>query len=69
MHVLIKVKSPNNISRWQMGFNSAFKGLTACLCVEVSSEQRCCDTTKNVTVLHVLGLIKTSVFMSMHSVG
>jgi hypothetical protein len=27
MHVLINVKSPNNISKWQMGFNSAFKGL------------------------------------------
>jgi hypothetical protein len=24
----INVKSPNNISKWQMGFNSAFKGLT-----------------------------------------
>jgi len=23
----INVKSPNNISKWQMGFNSAFKGL------------------------------------------
>ena len=29
MHVPINVKSPNNISKWQMGFNSAFKGLTA----------------------------------------
>jgi hypothetical protein len=28
MHVLINVKSPNNISKWQIGFNSAFKGLT-----------------------------------------
>jgi hypothetical protein len=28
MHVSINVKSPNNISKWQMGFNSAFKGLT-----------------------------------------
>jgi hypothetical protein len=28
MHGPIKVKSPNNISKWQMGFNSAFKGLT-----------------------------------------
>jgi hypothetical protein len=28
MHVPIKVKSPNNISKWQMGFNSVFKGLT-----------------------------------------
>jgi hypothetical protein len=27
MHGPIKVKSPNNISKWQMGFNSAFKGL------------------------------------------
>jgi hypothetical protein len=27
MHVLINVKSPNNISKWQMGFNSTFKGL------------------------------------------
>jgi hypothetical protein len=24
----INVKSPKNISKWQMGFNSAFKGLT-----------------------------------------
>jgi hypothetical protein len=27
MHVPINVKSPNNLSEWQMGFNSAFKGL------------------------------------------
>jgi len=27
MHVPINIKSPNNISEWQMGFNSAFKGL------------------------------------------
>jgi hypothetical protein len=27
MHGPINVKSPNNINRWQMGFNSAFKGL------------------------------------------
>jgi hypothetical protein len=27
MHGPIKVESPNNISKWQMGFNSAFKGL------------------------------------------
>jgi hypothetical protein len=27
MHGLINVKSPNNISKWQMGFNAAFKGL------------------------------------------
>jgi hypothetical protein len=27
MHGPIKFKSPNNTSKWQMGFNSAFKGL------------------------------------------
>jgi hypothetical protein len=27
MHGHINVKSPNNISKWQMGFNSAFKEL------------------------------------------
>jgi hypothetical protein len=27
MHGPINVKSPNNISEWQMGFNSAIKGL------------------------------------------
>jgi len=27
MHVPINIKSPNNINEWQMGFNSAFKGL------------------------------------------
>jgi hypothetical protein len=28
MHGAINVKSPNNTSEWQMGFNSAFKGLS-----------------------------------------
>jgi hypothetical protein len=32
MHGPIKVKSPNNISKWQMGFNSAFKGLRHPFC-------------------------------------
>jgi hypothetical protein len=27
MHGPINVKSPNNTSKWQVGFNSAFKGL------------------------------------------
>jgi tartrate dehydratase beta subunit/fumarate hydratase class I family protein len=27
MHLPINVKSPNNIIKWHMGFNSAFKGL------------------------------------------
>jgi hypothetical protein len=29
MHGPINVKSPNNITNWQMRFNSAFKGLIA----------------------------------------
>jgi hypothetical protein len=28
MHGPINIKSPNNTSKWQMGFNSEFKGLT-----------------------------------------
>ena len=28
--MFLKVKSPNNTSKWKMGFNSAFKGLTRC---------------------------------------
>jgi len=31
MHGAINVKSPNNTSKWQMGFNSAFKGLRVSL--------------------------------------
>jgi hypothetical protein len=27
MNGAINVKSPNNTSKWQLGFNSAFKGL------------------------------------------
>jgi hypothetical protein len=29
MHGPIKIRSPDNTSKWQMGFNSAFKGLNA----------------------------------------
>jgi hypothetical protein len=29
----INVKSPNNITNWQMRFNSAFKGLTLSITV------------------------------------
>jgi hypothetical protein len=32
MHGPINVKSPNNISKWQMGFNSPFKGLRTGVC-------------------------------------
>jgi hypothetical protein len=35
MHRSMNVKSPNNTSKWQMGFNSAFEGLKLCVCVFV----------------------------------
>jgi hypothetical protein len=31
MYLTIKVKSPSNISKWQMGFDPAFKGLMFCV--------------------------------------
>jgi hypothetical protein len=34
MHLPINVKSPNNISKWQMEFNAAFKGLKSSPCSE-----------------------------------
>jgi hypothetical protein len=42
MHVLMNVKSPNNISKWQMGFNSAFKGLS-----------RKCSNTANTELIYL----------------
>jgi hypothetical protein len=38
MHGHINVKSPNNTRKWQMGFNSAFKGLTELLLEEILKE-------------------------------
>jgi hypothetical protein len=38
MQAPMNVKSPNNISKWQMGFNSAFKGLR-------SKRNACVDNT------------------------
>jgi hypothetical protein len=35
MHGPINVKSPNNISEWQMGFNSAFKALNKHIIEEI----------------------------------
>jgi hypothetical protein len=38
IHGPINVKFPNNINKWQMGFNSAFKGLR--LMVEQNTDVR-----------------------------
>jgi hypothetical protein len=40
MHGPMNVKSPNNTSKWQMGFNSAFKGLSDSNGVIVAAEGR-----------------------------
>jgi hypothetical protein len=40
MHLPINVKSPNNTSKWQMGFNSAFKGLMT----HIEGRRQVCET-------------------------
>jgi hypothetical protein len=47
MYVLINVKSPNNISKWQMGFNSAFKGLNVTALLSCKFETLNWDVRKN----------------------
>jgi hypothetical protein len=37
MHLPINVKSTNNISNWQMEFNSAFKGLKLELSLQIQA--------------------------------
>ena len=61
MHGNINVKSPNNISEWQMGFNSAFKGLNY---VNLSSLCQyglyvSCDLFKRVKIKVILGRVCT----------
>jgi hypothetical protein len=53
MHVLINVKSPNNISKWQMGFNSAFKGLKMSLekAEFVRHRRKACNLTQILVAL------------------
>jgi hypothetical protein len=41
MHGPINVKSPNNTSKWQMGFNSAFKGLSKTVHIFVEVRSAC----------------------------
>jgi hypothetical protein len=53
MHGPIKVKSPNNNSKWQMGFNSAFKGLRRH--IGTTSVKEICSFTNCVKVKFTLG--------------
>jgi len=52
MHVPINVKSPNNISEWQMGFNSAFKGLTVMGIPEAEDSFQNCGSEINSNVVN-----------------
>jgi hypothetical protein len=47
MHLPINVKSPN-ISKWQMGFNSAFKGLKPGLSIQGVHAVGPCTTSRKV---------------------
>jgi hypothetical protein len=58
MHGPINLKSPNNISKWQMGFNSAFKGLK-CLDVIVFTFIRFSLANTGSSVV-AMGLVSTS---------
>jgi hypothetical protein len=51
MHAPINVKSPNNISEWQMGFNSAFKGLIQSVKLQ-RTESNTVHSVKQHNVLH-----------------
>jgi DNA-binding transcriptional regulator of glucitol operon len=56
MHVPINVKSRNNISKWQMGFNSTFKGLKRKVgIVSGVCKQQLCLTTVESFVVRLTG--------------
>jgi hypothetical protein len=73
MHGPINVKSPNNISKWQMGFNSAFKGLKLLLGVYVLTNVPTQVNSYDITWLRRGGVlanpIKTSAAKSTPSVS
>jgi hypothetical protein len=60
MHVPTNVKAPNNISEWQMRFNSVFKGLN---CGVTSSDvQSCADCYLLTDIQEELAALIFSVF-------
>jgi hypothetical protein len=56
MHGPINVKSPNNTSKWQMGFNSAFKGL-----IHINISQIFVRVSFKCTVISLFGAFCTDV--------
>jgi hypothetical protein len=53
MHGPINVKSPNNTSKWQMGFNSAFKGLNCISNCPVENVMNYISSVKECTSFHI----------------
>jgi hypothetical protein len=53
MHGPINSKSPNDTSKWQMGFNSAFKGLNS-FSPHVETKQICSSFQITVMLLKVV---------------
>jgi hypothetical protein len=55
MHLFIKVKSPNNISKWHMGFNSAFKGLKQRLTYDICRQYDVCKGAARKEIIVCVG--------------
>jgi len=49
MHGPISIKSPNNTSKWQMGFNSVFKGLTLYMMLAFCHHWTVCRRVDDIT--------------------
>jgi hypothetical protein len=56
MHLPINVKSSNNISKWQMGFNSAFKGLMMILFIWTQEMFFLCSGEVMLSTRHFIAL-------------
>jgi hypothetical protein len=52
MHLPINVKSPTNISKWQVGFNSAFKGLK-----KTQKATKCSDNRTIRLIAHIAQIV------------
>jgi hypothetical protein len=53
MHVPINFKSPNNISKWKMGFNSAFKEMNCVSNCPVENVMHYMSSVKECTSFHI----------------
>jgi hypothetical protein len=53
MHGPMNVKSPNNTSKWQIGCNSAFKGLKQRMCHTFSQEKNSTLPVNSMAINHL----------------